>query len=427
MRAGVGLDVDGVGAARTERLHSLDALRAAMMLLGVVLHAGNSYLAHPVPDAWRYSDPDRSLVFDVMAFLIHGFRMPVFFTLAGFFAALLVAHRGCRGFSANRTWRVLVPLTLFVLPVWAADEIAAALAHDPRPAALLNAVVSLVLPKSMAILGHLWFLYYLALFYLLLCAVVVVCRRFFPRARAARLGGWLARWWAPAVPALPLALVLFGQPFAVLNTQGTLLPELPTLVGYGASFAVGAWLFLRPDALEAMRRHALRLLAAGIALQVACLLLLLVQVGDQEAVQLASSARAAVQLPLAVSSALGTSLLTFGLIGAAQRVFARHHPLVRYLADASYWIYLVHHAQVIALAGLLGGWRAPALLKFSVVVVVALASSLVSYHLLVRSTPLGVLLNGRRYPFRWRATAAPTGTAAGAPRRRSPARDRPAA
>ena len=65
------------------RMYDLDALRAFAMLLGIVLHAAFPFLP------WRSSgDPDRP-IFDLLILFIHGFRMPLFFLLSGFFTAML--------------------------------------------------------------------------------------------------------------------------------------------------------------------------------------------------------------------------------------------------------------------------------------------------------------------------------------------------
>lgn len=102
--------------AGTGRLHALDALRGAMMLLGLVLHAGASYTLRPLGDSWPYQDLRTSPVFDVLVYVIHLVRMPAFFAVAGFFAALLYARDGAAGMARNRAKRVLLPLVIF----WAA-------------------------------------------------------------------------------------------------------------------------------------------------------------------------------------------------------------------------------------------------------------------------------------------------------------------
>ena len=95
------------------RYHSLDALRAAMMLLGLVLHSAASYIQAPIGAAWPYHDAQRHPFFDLLIVVIHLFRMPVFFVMAGFFAALLYDRDGPSGFMRNRARRVLLPLVTF--------------------------------------------------------------------------------------------------------------------------------------------------------------------------------------------------------------------------------------------------------------------------------------------------------------------------
>ena len=84
-----------------ERFHALDALRAAMMLLGLVLHSAASYTRTPLGDAWPYHDPHTNVAFDLLVFFIHLFRMPLFFVVAGFFAALLYSSRRPRALRAQ--------------------------------------------------------------------------------------------------------------------------------------------------------------------------------------------------------------------------------------------------------------------------------------------------------------------------------------
>ena len=72
------------GAHREERLHALDHLRAVAMLLGIALHAGISFMTLPFP--WAARDVSRHWSFDPVIGLIHGFRMQLFFFIAGFFA-----------------------------------------------------------------------------------------------------------------------------------------------------------------------------------------------------------------------------------------------------------------------------------------------------------------------------------------------------
>jgi len=87
------------------RYHAFDALRGTMMLLGIALHAAVPYGA----GAWFVHDGPRNVTVSIFLILVHVFRMPVFFAMSGFFAALLLERLGPRGFIRHRVKRVVVP------------------------------------------------------------------------------------------------------------------------------------------------------------------------------------------------------------------------------------------------------------------------------------------------------------------------------
>ena len=70
-----------MNSAPDPRRYDLDALRAAAMLLGILLHAGLSF-APLFP--WPVQDERQSGIYGLLFAAIHGFRMPVFFVLSGF-------------------------------------------------------------------------------------------------------------------------------------------------------------------------------------------------------------------------------------------------------------------------------------------------------------------------------------------------------
>ncbi len=84
----------------------LDALRAGAMLLGIVLHASLSFF----PSYWMVTDRSQNSAFGVVFSAIHGFRMPLFFVMSGFFSAMLLHRRGRRALVHHRFRRVLLPL-----------------------------------------------------------------------------------------------------------------------------------------------------------------------------------------------------------------------------------------------------------------------------------------------------------------------------
>jgi peptidoglycan/LPS O-acetylase OafA/YrhL len=88
--------------------------------------------------------------------------------------------------------------------------------------------------------------------------------------------------------------------------------------------------------------------------------------------------------------------MSLGLIGLFARYLPHESRTIRYLSDASYWLYLTHLPLVIAAQAVVRDWPVPALLKFVGIVVVATGILLVVYQAVVRYTWLGTLLNGPR-------------------------------
>jgi peptidoglycan/LPS O-acetylase OafA/YrhL len=87
------------------RRHDLDALRAFAMLLGIALHGALSFTGFP----WVVQDLRPSGVFLGVFVVIHGFRMPLFFLVSGFFTMMLWRRRGMKALAKQRFWRVFVP------------------------------------------------------------------------------------------------------------------------------------------------------------------------------------------------------------------------------------------------------------------------------------------------------------------------------
>lgn len=109
-----------VAQATSPRRHDLDALRAGAMLLGIVLHAALSFFDNPI---WPVQDRNRAPALALVVMAIHGFRMPLFFLLSGYFTAMLAERRGLGGLLSHRARRIALPLAVgmaTIVPlVWA--------------------------------------------------------------------------------------------------------------------------------------------------------------------------------------------------------------------------------------------------------------------------------------------------------------------
>lgn len=391
-----------------DRLHGLDALRAAALLLGVVLHAAMSYFPVTI---WIVPDTDNSPVASGLFFAIHLFRMTAFFLIAGLFAHMMLQRRGVGGFVRDRLIRIAGPLAAFWFPVLAA--IIAVLiwmaairnggtipTDGPPPPPLTVATFPLT---------HLWFLYVLLILY----AALLIVRA--PFAAFDRDGAWgrivdratgaLIGPWTPLVMAAPLALALWMTPnwipfFAVPTPDTGLVPNAAALTAFGSAFGVGVLLDRRRDLLVRIERlwpvFAVVALGAGAAamVMVGGPVPRLVPVTDPD-----QKARLAGIMALAVFAS------AFAAVSLALRFASARSAVRRYLADASYWIYIVHLPLVAVGQVLVVNAAWPWFVKLTVVVCGTMAVSLLTYELLVRHTFMGRWLNGRRVP--WRRPLAP--------------------
>jgi len=102
-----------VATADHGRRDDLDALRGVAMLLGIALHASLAYFPCPWPVQDSRQDPAFALIYA----LIHGFRMPLFFLLSGFFTMLLLRRRGLKLLLSQRFLRVVLPLCVAMLTI----------------------------------------------------------------------------------------------------------------------------------------------------------------------------------------------------------------------------------------------------------------------------------------------------------------------
>jgi peptidoglycan/LPS O-acetylase OafA/YrhL len=97
----------------SQRRTDLDALRGFAMLLGIALHASLSFFAAP----WPVYDTLRSNLLPLFASVVHGFRMPLFFLLSGYFTMLVYRRRGLQSLLEQRFSRIFLPLAVAVATI----------------------------------------------------------------------------------------------------------------------------------------------------------------------------------------------------------------------------------------------------------------------------------------------------------------------
>ncbi len=399
-----------------ERFHSLDALRAFALLLGVVFHAAESF-EPGVEVYWAIADSSSSPLLGLFRHACHSFRLETFFLIAGFFARLLYHRRGARAFIRNRVSRILVPLVVgwvilypILVYLWMLGAsvsgrleesgIPAQFAQTPLPLLVVGFFASFEFVRRFD-LTHLWFLHQLLVVYACFLPVRGAWHRWVdPEGRKLawldRGLAWLSatRWNVLLLAVVTVPLLRMMQSGGVDTPKASLLPYVPTTLLFGFQFSLG-WLLHRQTAL-------LETFAARWWLP---MLLALLMVWPSA---VGPSGWAAIGLgPLDpwASSLFRTfiyALMMWGFVLGFLGLFVRHRRHAsaawRYVADSSYWIYLVHLPLVVLLQIAVARWPLSWMVKYPLILVVSMPLLFLSYDLLARSTFIGAQLNGRKYP-----------------------------
>lgn len=234
------------------------------------------------------------------------------------------------------------------------------------------------------VFAHLWFLWYLVWLVVGFCCIVFVRERM----KWQFLLRWKESWPAILIWAFPLTYLcqlVMVQGFGP-DTAAGLVPWPPTLGYYGMFFAVGACLHTHQVSGRPLgRRPAVCMLGALVLLPVGLL-----------AFDRRPESFWFYQAVGSVFAVGYTWCMIAALFGIFRKLCSQENATVRYLSDASYWIYLIHLPIVNFLQIQFSPWEIPGLVKLLVIVSATFAISLITYHFLVRGSLIGVLLNGRK-------------------------------
>lgn len=380
--------------ASVERYHAFDNLRGILLMLLIVLHSAVAYMVTPFGDVWPFKDHSTHIAFDIVVVLIHTFRLPLLFAMAGFFGAKLYCERGAREFLRNRTQRIAIPLitfwvllTPFILAPFALIQL------EPGSRTPLGLISWLMSQNGLSNLQlfHLWFLFDLLLYYgAMLLMAQLPQPTLIPWVDSSwrRFDQLLQSSWGVLVLVAVTTSSLLPTKLGMLETPATFARPPSTLLADFVFFLFGWWLYHRRHYLWSFASGAWTRVVLGVtflAIHLACVAWLIK--GNSECHVLS-----------AVFASLSTWFFVYGIMGLFARYGNRPSRFWRYVADSSYWCYLVHLPSVVWLQILLANWRVPAVLKFLTVLIATLSVCLLTYDRFVRATPIGALINGRRRP-----------------------------
>jgi len=368
-----------------DREHYWDTLRAFAMLLGIPYHVALSYRPG---EQWIVRSDEGLSVFTWLAQVIHLFRMPAFFLIAGYFAALLLARREPLTWLKGRFLRLGVPFITTILTLVPLMNLTCEFSNLPYSEALSSFMRNSTSSGGYWV-RHLWFIIVL----LYCCSAAAMLAHRFPSLKTAllpqSLDRGLARHFTPGLLAVALVLGLW-QAAAVeafyIAGLATNVPQqilrLDELIIYAPWFALGCLLQRMPLTQARFTRLNGALIVVAVAFTALSL-----AIGKQ--------LHPATGRLLATMAAVPITQL---LVAAARTWFDRPSPLARQLTDAAFVIYLFHMPIIIVLVWLGQSVPVHVAIKAPSVMALSLALSWLAWRVIARSPALSFRFNGIAWP-----------------------------
>jgi glucan biosynthesis protein C len=398
------------------RRPELDVMRAFVVAGLVVFHSAMVFASG---SSWFINDPKPSPGFTV--FLLWGslWGMPLLFLVSGMGARYALRSRSTGAFIRERLGRLGVPLltglVLLVAPMFYLNRLGQPGLHEPywrfwlrflNPAAITIGIPARGSWRSGGDEfdpAHLWFLFSLLVFSIVLAPAFVSLRRPQGGRLIERLAGWSERHPAPA---------LLAAAIPIMAVEAALGPDKNT---GGWERLTYVWFFLYGYLLASDRRfeqtlRRLRWWALGCAVLASVLLAGAAKILDQSGADLSS-----VTPPLSAAQGLAGWMWTAAILGVAATITARMttarsaadlggspasgprwRPAADYANEAVLPFYLLHEPVTVAVAWVIVRWPAPVLVKYLAVVAASFILTLALYEGLVRRFQLTRFLFGMK-------------------------------
>ena len=362
----------------TNRFHSLDFLRALALLMGVLIHVLMLFL-EPADG----SEP--RLGASVIFIWIHTWRMPLFMLLAGFFTAFSLAKRDVGNYALNRLIRLGTPILLLWSVIPAIDEAATELFKIPELISWLFYDVPFTLR-----LDHLWFLYYLLLFYGVLLLLESINPKIFSFIADYKLS--LTR-----VLILWLPILILLSP--VNKPTGGIFGDIPATFGevhigsmlfMASFFIIGIQIHKNPHFLESLKQMRFWLPSLIVSSLIPIGLL---GWGGFKDEPFAFSGPLEMWIVNGLAGS-ATLLLVLSIMGLAMHRISSSGQMLRWLVKLSYPIYVFHLMFVISVSGTLMFFGVNDWLVVLLGFLSGIFFPVIIYYAFISWTPLDWIFNG---------------------------------
>lgn len=358
------------------RLHFLDNLRWIAILLLFPLHAAFVFCAGWY--SYYVMSPYSSVAAQYFTVAIEPWIMPLLFCIAGISTTFALRKRTPPAYLKERAVRLLIPFLAGVVLVCPVIAWFALKFHTGYDGSYPGAVVhffstAFTLPYTNGQMGdfsvdHLWFILFLFLVSLAALGPILFWRRF------------LGSRFTSITISLPVLILLF-VPAWLLNAAG------PNVAGYSflsyfLFFLIGYSLVSAEKVQVSLEEDRLILIAVWIALTIGVMWVGGIVLGHQELFWGSS--------PLFVLTGWTGAL---ALLGTGRHLLNFSTAATTYLSAASYPVYIIHHAVLVAVAYYLIAVPVAPVVQYTLIVLITLLVTFACYEI-IRRIPVVRILFG---------------------------------
>jgi glucan biosynthesis protein C len=350
-------------------------------------------------NAWVIKDPESNYILtDFIVLLIHSFRMPIFFLVAGFFGSMLFYERGVIQMFKNRISRIVFPFIVFLFilsPIiyFSFSYTIAVFENQENPfvnSTQLFSNIFVFIPKGTS---HLWFLYYLIYVTLITSLLGLLLKKTKNISnKITNIFNWVIKRSITRIAFFSsfTFLILTYLETSMVNASTSFIPNLNTFVFYFFFYIVGWILFKSKGLLNSFMKYDWQFVAFAVFLIITQGLLI-----QYSGMDLKPNSNSAILISF---NSIIVWLFIFGITGLFIRYGSKHSKRMRYISDSSYWVYLIHLPLTAIIPAFIWEFPLPALVKFIIVLSLTTLICFATYHYLVRNTFIGKFLNGKKYP-----------------------------
>lgn len=374
--------VAGRTGAGVARRYDIDWLRVLAVLLLFPFHTLRVYNAG---EAFYVKGAHPSVAVNAVTEFISLWHMPLLFLLAGASTYFALGKRSSRQYLWERVKRLAVPFVFGVLVLVPPQTWYGARFNSGSLQSYWSYITSGDFLRENPAgdyfggygTGHLWFIEVLFVIAVVALPLVVWGRSERGGAVMRSISRHLARpvWWL-LVPFVMAAGFVLPDPLTDHTTAF-----------YLVFFVLGYLTVSGEEFIKSAVRYRWHALAFGMAL--ALVFLVKGDVIDSDTADIREL------VPVMYASGLGGWLIIVGLLGCGKRYLDRTSPMLRYLAEASYPVYILHQTVIVVAAFYIVGLPAAQPLQWLTLLVVSVACTFALYEVVRRLATVRFLFGMR--------------------------------